>query len=774
MCALRRYPAEQPLRALLATLAHRGAHRFDLDDLSGDALAQLASARIGAPAGPRLRDALEATGGNPFYAGELLRCLDEQSLTSRDGVVELTAAALPTSLRLAVLEQLRFLPEVTREVLRAASLVGRSFSVSDVALASPSSITDVAAALTPALEAGIIVVDGERLAFRHDLIRETIHEQMPPDVRRSLHRHLAAQLDAVGAGVERVAAQVMLGAGPGDTEAICWLRQAASESLDSGPAIAADLLTRALELAGETFPRRGELLAEAVRPLLWSGRAADAERVCAEGLAGTTAVPGDQDEALFLLGLADAQLLQGRYQEGRATCSKGLERANLEEADRLHLQVVAALCGFLLGDPQAIELARTIVATAPPSVPRITAQDTVGQWELFTGHADRALAAFEAADAMRGQPDMLVSRIWHGSEVRIRMWHAVALIDLDRLDEAAKILEAETAAKIAVPALPHALLAACHYHAGRFDETLAESRAASAAAAANGSFTPASAPALAALVTLRRGDPERAQELLAQAEQARTPAEPVGDTIVRWVRALQLETTGRADDAADAAAGALAAYQRAGFASYIAWHAPDLVRIALTAKRADDAERAVVAAEHVAAMLQTPSRQAGALRARGLLTGDVALLLDAVAAARRAPRPLELAHTLRDGAAALARHGQPDQARTLAREALALLAQLGATSEEHATRLLLRQAGLTIGAYGKHPSTNHGWDSLTGAELRVVALAAQGRTNPEIAQTLHLSPRTVGWHLSHTYRKLGINTRVQLAAKAARREQSDP
>jgi DNA-binding CsgD family transcriptional regulator len=769
VCALRRSPASAPLRALLASLAHLGAQRFELAGLPGREVARLATSRIGAPAGPRLRDALKATAGNPFYVDQLLSCLlrDSASLARLDGVVELTAPGLPASLRHAVLEQLRFLPEVTLEVLRAASLVGRSFSLAEVALVSPSAVTDVAAALSPALETGVAVTDGERLAFGHDLIRETIHEQMPPAVSRGLHRHLAAQLDAAGAGVERVAAQVMLGAEPGDAEAVGWLRRAAGEALASGPAIAADLLTRALELADEAFPERGELLAEAVRPLLWSGRAADAERVCSEGLAGA---PGDEDEPLFRLGLADARLLQGRFQDARATCDEGLEGATLEEADRLHLEVVGALCGILLGDPQGIELARTIVATAPPSVPRVTAQDAIGQWELFTGHADRALAAFEAADVMRAQPGMLVSRIWHGSEVRVRMWHALALLDLDRLKEAAALLEAETAAKITVPALPHALLAACHYHAGHFDHALAESGAAGAAADANGSFTPASAPALAAMVALRRGDPERAQKLLVEAEHVRIPAEIAGDTIVRWVRALQLEATGRAQEAAEAAAGALAAYQRAGFASYMAWHAPDLVRIALTAGQADQAERAVLAAEHAATMLPVPSRRAGALRARGLLNDDTALLLDAVTAARQAPRPLDLAHTLRDAAAALVRDGQRDRARPLAGEALALLAQLGATGDERATRQLLRQAGLRIGARGKHTSAGHGWEGLTQAELRVAALAADGRPNAEIAQALHVSPRTVGWHLANIYRKLGLSTRAQLAADAARRE----
>jgi len=62
-----------------------------------------------------------------------------------------------------------------------------------------------------------------------------------------------------------------------------------------------------------------------------------------------------------------------------------------------------------------------------------------------------------------------------------------------------------------------------------------------------------------------------------------------------------------------------------------------------------------------------------------------------------------------------------------------------------------------------------GWKALTPSELEVVRLAAQGMTNPEIGQQLYLSRRTVQTHLAHAFRKLGITSRVQLAAEAAKR-----
>lgn len=56
-----------------------------------------------------------------------------------------------------------------------------------------------------------------------------------------------------------------------------------------------------------------------------------------------------------------------------------------------------------------------------------------------------------------------------------------------------------------------------------------------------------------------------------------------------------------------------------------------------------------------------------------------------------------------------------------------------------------------------------GWGSLTEAELRVVELAADGLSNPGIAQRLYISPNTVKTHLLRSYRKLGVRSRRELS-----------
>ncbi|MBO0683023.1 MAG: helix-turn-helix transcriptional regulator, partial [Candidatus Dormibacteraeota bacterium] len=56
-----------------------------------------------------------------------------------------------------------------------------------------------------------------------------------------------------------------------------------------------------------------------------------------------------------------------------------------------------------------------------------------------------------------------------------------------------------------------------------------------------------------------------------------------------------------------------------------------------------------------------------------------------------------------------------------------------------------------------------GLDALTPAELRTARLAAEGRTNREIAQALFITAKTVGDHLGAAYGKLGINSRAELS-----------
>ena len=72
-------------------------------------------------------------------------------------------------------------------------------------------------------------------------------------------------------------------------------------------------------------------------------------------------------------------------------------------------------------------------------------------------------------------------------------------------------------------------------------------------------------------------------------------------------------------------------------------------------------------------------------------------------------------------------------------------------------------------ARGKRKRPPSGWAGLTPTEEQVVALVAQGLTNPQVAERLFIARGTVKVHLTHVFTKLGVATRAELAAAATRR-----
>ncbi|MEU5200507.1 AAA family ATPase [Streptomyces scabiei] len=108
---------------------------------------------------------------------------------------------------------------------------------------------------------------------------------------------------------------------------------------------------------------------------------------------------------------------------------------------------------------------------------------------------------------------------------------------------------------------------------------------------------------------------------------------------------------------------------------------------------------------------------------------------------------------------ALAAAGERARARDAFREAAGHAERLGALRLRALAEEALREGG------ARRPATPlTGPSALTAAERRIAELAAQGHTNTEIAQLLHVARRTVETHLTSTYRKLGIRRRAELGA----------
>ena len=96
-------------------------------------------------------------------------------------------------------------------------------------------------------------------------------------------------------------------------------------------------------------------------------------------------------------------------------------------------------------------------------------------------------------------------------------------------------------------------------------------------------------------------------------------------------------------------------------------------------------------------------------------------------------------------------------AREQLRVAHAMLADMGAEAFAERARRELQATGETV-----RKRTVETLDELTPQEVQVARLAADGQTNSEIGAQLFLSPRTVEWHLTKMFGKLGISSRKEL------------
>ena len=158
------------------------------------------------------------------------------------------------------------------------SSLGLRFTLHDVAAMTALSVGELVDPVTELLEADVFVEDGDRLTFRHDLIREAVRAGMPTPVRRGLDRQAADVLIARGALPTEVALQLAESAELGDDVAIETVLKATQQLALSDPAGAAALAESGLELAPERHPLRGALVVQRVLSLFAAGLAEEGKR----------------------------------------------------------------------------------------------------------------------------------------------------------------------------------------------------------------------------------------------------------------------------------------------------------------------------------------------------------------------------------------------------------------------------------------------------------------------------------------------------------------
>ena len=715
---------------------------------------------------------MAGAGGNPLFVIELVRALvDEGAIEVGDGRAEASRTALPPTLRLTILRRLSLLPEDALNPLRLASILGATFSVAELALVTGQTPAQLLPALGAAVAAGLLTESGDRLAFRHDLVRDAVYTDLPVAVRKGLHRHAGEVLGAAGAPVERVAGHVALGAEPGDTEAVSWLRRAAHTAAPRAPATAVRLLERALEIVDSGDPQRDLLSAELIEPLLSHGRLGDAETLARDVLGRT---PGAAVDTRVRTALAAVLAMEARYPEAihqleqAAVAAPARERPSLAAAGSF----LMALAGRVDDARQAAQRAVEVGDHGGDDHALCLGLLTLTVVALAESYVDRAVTLAERAVTVAHRSDAA----W-ANQLVPELWHGTSLADADRLEEAEAVLQAgrmraERTGNVARLPHYHWAIADVRLAAGHWDDALAEAHTGLGLIEETANQVgDVFANAVCAHIAFHRDEPTLAQAGVDEARR-RLVAGPleIGFEWMTWVQALVLEANGQSGEALallEDTWDLIAPLRYLQLASRAM--GPDLVRMALAAGRRPRAVAVTEELEGSARRSPTPTARGLALRCRGLLDDDPGVLLQAVAAHQDGPRPYHLAAAREAAGLALTRAARGAEAIPLLADALAGYEQLEAVRDVARVQSSLRHLGVRRDRPPRRHRPTFGWDSLTPTELRVVGLVARGRTNREIGEALFVARRTVATHLEHVFQKLGHANRTELAADATRR-----
>lgn len=761
-------PSGGELAACVAEMERTGGLLVALRPLDSAATRDIAEGELGAPPGPGLCQVLAKAGGNPFFVRELLhRLRADERLTAGPGVVEVGSGTVPLSLTAAVRRRLDGLGEGALHTLRVAAVQGTRFSARDLSLVLERSSAELLETVDELVRAGVLTHDGDALAFRHDVVREAVYLDLPRSLRAALHVDAARRLAAGGASATAVARHYLRGAEPGDADAVEWLQRGAHEQLPHDPAAAAGLLERALELAGPGHPRFAALSASRVLALAWAARLEDAERVAEQAL---RRIEHGSARADVQLGLARARMIHGRLGDALTAFSEALSAS--ERHARPRLLAERAVAALFRGDVAAAraDAADPLVADDQSSAAARGTAAIVLAWEAtLRGRLDEGARRARGALALAaGDRDPWTSRV--------ASMTPFCLTRADCLDEALDVARqalasAEEAQRANEAASLQSVLGILEFHAGRWDD--AEADLATALMLADEVGVPVIAGAwwplaLRAQIALRRGDLALAERVLAEACAAPEDGARLGLDYVYWTRALLADARGDPGSALEWLHAAWELDRALGLRSELATYAAALVNHALARGESALAHEVTEMTEEVAEQAPQATTEGVALHCRGLVAADPERLVAAVERFGRTRHALRRALTNEDAADQLA-GVDTTRAAGFAHEALAAYEALGADRDAARVKALLRRLGVHRGARGTRRRPATGWDSLTPTEVEVARLVVEGLTNREIGARLYISSRTVGTHISNALGKLGLRSRVELAAEVSRR-----
>lgn len=778
----RPYPRFAELDLVIDRIVAGGGLHLGLRPMKGPDIARLANDFLGVEPSPRLLAQLQKAGGNPLFVIELLRAIRDEAADLEDepGATIERQPTVP-SLSSTVLRRLTLLSDEALDVLRIASVLGSSFSPRDLATVLGRPLVELLRIVTGAVDAGFLQENGELLAFRHEVLRESIYKELPVGVRKELHRHVGMTLAGAGIPPAQIARHLSIGASRGDTAVISLLHAAAREIAPQSAAVAVDLLERAWLLSEPPFEETASVAADLARALYVLGRISEAEEVV------RAVSPQDADpNARVMLGRMLAMILffGGNRERARDLLD---ERARVEDApasDRATDLALAALASPFLGDldgaqTRALE-AQVMAQTAASEMAMTISLVALCFVARYRGRLDEALdLARRGVETARN----VKWGVWEGLFVDSRYVLAATSLEAGRLDDARTGFTSgrrskEELGNLWQAALNAVGLAVTDFVAGDWEAALSAAEdSLSIAASAEKDWSVAVLPrAVIAVIAIHRGELEAAASSLDQAEEIlRTNGPQLGAGAVIWAKGLLAEARGEKDLALMTLREGWALYGHFGYVQDFYGYrsvGPDVVRVALAAGDTSFARSVVGDLQRLATRDTIRASDAAFLRARGLLDSDANTLLQAAQAYRASGRSAEAAFATEEVGVVWRDQEHIAEAVPALEEALQAYEHLDARRDTARVDAALRSCGVRRSrrSSGQRPTT--GWQSLTETELRVVDLVKNGLTNRQIGERLFISRRTAETHVGHALRKLSLSTRVELAAAAAARKSS--
>jgi DNA-binding CsgD family transcriptional regulator len=743
--------------------AHPRVEVHALAPLGIDAVRELVRRGLGSTPEPLVAACAEVTAGNPFYLRALLLALRDERDRDGEDLSRCARTLAPDAVARTLRVRIGRLGARAAALARAVAILGDDVPLRQAAALAGLTLGEASDA-ADRLASVEILLAREPLRFVHPLVRHTVELDVPASERTGRHLDAARLIYAEGAEPERVASHLLLGRAEGNPWVVEQLRAAASAARARGAhRSAVSYLGRALDEPPQAVARP-EVLAE-----LGSAEAAAGIVSAAEHLAAAAAAsPEPIRRARFELHRGHALSAQGQHEPARSAYAAGLAELEHEPDDLEQLDLAGELqTGLLTATAIAGDLTLHRGAEAVPKLPDSPA--THGQRLLLARAA--VLAAFAGSSA--SEVVELAERSWDGGRLLERdtadgiAWVlvAAALGVSGELERAAAVTDAvlEDARRRGSP-LAFASGSRVRAHARLLQGSVGDARADIEAARSARRYgwrqylrTAAATHCLCLIEASRLDAAEAALTEDAPLDGARDLEE------IRRIHALaELRLAqGRPDEAYELAITAGRALEPAiKVFGYCPWR--------LTASQAalqrGDRDRALElarAAHAIAAQTQVLHHRLESLRVLGIAEGGDAgleLLGRAVELAATGPPRLDGIRALVELGSALRRANRRAAARGPLQRA-ADMAQRGGA------KALYERARTELTATGARPRRElllEGAASLTPSERRIAALAADGRSNPEIARTLFVTPKTVEYHLRNTYRKLGIETRRQL------------